>query len=55
MAELRFTMINVKTRRTADPTRLSEGLAAHANPITKAPRFGRRNSDLETIMNDLTV
>jgi hypothetical protein len=55
MAELRLIMVKDKIMRTARSPMLVDAAAPQASPIMSDPRFGSRNSALETVLKDLRV
>jgi hypothetical protein len=55
MAELMFMIAKDKTTETARSVKPKGGVNPHASPIMREPRFGRRNSALETMPNKLIV
>jgi hypothetical protein len=55
IAELRFIMAKDRTTKTAPLIKPKGGLAPQASPIISEPKFGRRNSDLETVANNFIL
>ena len=55
MAELRLIILKDRAIRTTKLVRLMGGVAPQASPIISEPRFGRRNSALETVANSFMV
>jgi hypothetical protein len=55
MAELRLIMTKDKTIRTIISIILVDRVAPQASPMMSDPKFGSRNSALETVASDFVV
>ena len=55
MAELRLIITQDKAIITTKPLTLVDGVVPQASPIMSDPKFGSRNSALETVPNNRMV